>query len=99
MGGERTVVDALDAMAVGRQRNRPSARVMICGDEVSHVVTEEGFAYLHAAEGGEERGAAWSAVAGVTPVGMRADPAKTAELRRRGIVAYPEDLGIRRGEA
>ncbi|MGC2039923.1 malonate decarboxylase subunit alpha, partial [Paraburkholderia caledonica] len=23
----------------------------------------------------------------------------TAELRRRGIVAYPEDLGIRRGEA
>jgi malonate decarboxylase alpha subunit len=47
----------------------------------------------------EERRAALSAVAGVTPVGMRADPAKTAELRRRGIVAYPEDLGIRRGEA
>jgi malonate decarboxylase alpha subunit len=72
---------------------------MIYGDDVSHVVTEEGIAYLHAAEGVEERRAALSAVAGVTPVGMRADPAKTAELRRRGIVAYPEDLGIRRGEA
>jgi malonate decarboxylase alpha subunit len=38
-------------------------------------------------------------VAGVTPIGLRAEPARTAELRRRGIVAYPEDLGIRRGQA
>jgi malonate decarboxylase alpha subunit len=98
-GGEPTIVDALDAIAVGKQSNMPIAPVMIYGDDVSHVVTEEGIAYLHAAEGVEERRAALSAVAGVTPVGMRADPAKTAELRRRGIVAYPEDLGIRRGEA
>lgn len=98
-GGEPTIVDALDAIAVGKQSNMPIAPVMIYGDDVSHVVTEEGIAYLHAAEGVEERRAALSAVAGGTPVGMRADPAKTAELRRRGIVAYPEDLGIRRGEA
>ncbi len=98
-GGEPTIVDALDAIAVGRQSNMPIAPVMIYGDDVSHVVTEEGIAYLHAAEGVDERRAALSAVAGVTPVGMRADPAKTAELRRRGIVAFPEDLGIRRGEA
>jgi len=32
-------------------------------------------------------------------VGLRADPAKTTALRERGIVAFPEDLGIRRGEA
>jgi len=98
-GGEPTIVDALDAIAVGKQSNMPIAPVMIYGDDVSHVVTEEGIAYLHAAEGVEERRAALRAVAGVTPIGMRADPAKTAELRRRGVVAYPEDLGIRRGEA
>jgi malonate decarboxylase alpha subunit len=98
-GGEPTIVDALDAIAVGEKSGMPIAPVMIYGDDVSHVVTEEGIAYLHAAEGIEERRAALSAIAGVTPVGMRADPAKTAELRRRGIVAFPEDLGVRRGEA
>jgi malonate decarboxylase alpha subunit len=98
-GGEPTIVDTLDAVAVGKKSGMPIAPVMIYGDDVSHVVTEEGIAYLHAAQGQEERRAALSAVAGVTPVGMRADPAKTAELRRRGIVAFPEDLGVRRGEA
>ncbi|MEJ0003498.1 MAG: malonate decarboxylase subunit alpha [Pararobbsia sp.] len=98
-GGEPTIVDALDAIAVGEKSGMPIAPVMIYGDDVSHVVTEEGIAYLHAAEGIEERRAALSAVAGVTPIGLRADPAKTAELRRRGIVAFPEDLGVRRGEA
>ncbi|MDR5750400.1 MULTISPECIES: malonate decarboxylase subunit alpha [unclassified Caballeronia] len=98
-GGEPTIVDALDAIAVGEKSGMPIAPVMIYGDDVSHVVTEEGIAYLHAAEGVEERRAALAAVAGVTPIGMRADPAKTAELRRRGIVAFPEDLGVRRGEA
>ncbi|SAK62670.1 malonate decarboxylase subunit alpha [Caballeronia hypogeia] len=98
-GGEPTIVDALDAIAVGEKSKMPIAPVMIYGDDVTHVVTEEGIAYLHAAEGVDERRAALAAVAGVTPIGMRADPAKTAELRRRGIVAYPEDLGVRRGEA
>jgi malonate decarboxylase alpha subunit len=98
-GGEPTIVDALDAIAVGEKSGMPIAPVMIYGDDVSHVVTEEGIAYLHVAEGVDERRAALAAVAGVTPIGMRADPLKTAELRRRGIVAYPEDLGVRRGEA
>ncbi|WP_321794575.1 malonate decarboxylase subunit alpha [Caballeronia sp. J97] len=98
-GGEPTIVDALDAIAVGEKSGMPIAPVMIYGDDVTHVVTEEGIAYLHAAEGVDERRAALAAVAGVTPIGMRADPSKTAELRRRGIVAYPEDLGVRRGEA
>jgi malonate decarboxylase alpha subunit len=98
-GGEPTIVDALDAIAVGEKSGMPIAPVMIYGDDVSHVVTEEGIAYLHAAEGVEERRAALRAIAGVTPIGLRADPAKTAELRRRGIVAFPEDLGVRRGDA
>jgi malonate decarboxylase alpha subunit len=98
-GGEPTFVDELDAVAVGAKSGMPIAPVMIYGDDVSHVVTEEGIAYLHKAQGTEERRAAIAAVAGVTPIGLRAQPAKTAELRQRGIVAYPEDLGIRRGQA
>ena len=98
-GGEPTFVDELDAVAVGAKSGMPIAPVMIYGDDVSHVVTEEGIAHLHKAEGIDERRAALAAVAGVTPIGLRAKPEKTAELRRRGIVAYPEDLGIRRGEA
>jgi malonate decarboxylase alpha subunit len=98
-GGESTFVDELDAIAVGEKSGMPVAPVMIYGDDVSHVVTEEGIAHLHRAEGIEERRAALGAVAGVTPIGQRAKPEKTEELRRRGIVQFPEDLGIRRGEA
>ncbi len=98
-GGEPTFVDELDAIAVGAKSAMPIAPVMIYGDDVSHVVTEEGIAYLHKAEGVEERRAALAAVAGVTPIGLRANAERTAELRRRGIVAYPEDLGIRRAQA
>ncbi|WP_205962469.1 malonate decarboxylase subunit alpha [Paraburkholderia phosphatilytica] len=98
-GGEPTFVDELDAVAVGAKSGMAVAPVMIYGDDVSHVVTEEGIAHLHKAESVDERRAALAAVAGVTPIGLRAKPEKTAELRRRGIVAYPEDLGIRRGEA
>jgi malonate decarboxylase alpha subunit len=54
---------------------------------------------LYRAEGVEERRAAIAAVAGVTPVGMQADPRRTSELRRRGIVAYPADLGVHPNEA
>ncbi len=98
-GGEPTFVDELDAIAVGEKSGMPVAPVMIYGDDVSHVVTEEGIAHLHRAEGIDERRAALAAVAGVTPIGLRAKAEKTAELRRRGIVQFPEDLDIRRGDA
>ncbi len=98
-GGEPTFVDELDAIAVGEKSGMPVAPVMIYGDDVSHVVTEEGIAHLHRAEGIDERRAALAAVAGVTPIGVRAKADKTAELRRRGIVQFPEDLDIRRGDA
>ncbi|WP_028221505.1 malonate decarboxylase subunit alpha [Paraburkholderia oxyphila] len=98
-GGEPTFVDELDAIAVGEKSGMPIAPVMIYGDDVSHVVTEEGIAHLHRAEGIDERRATLAAVAGVTPIGLRAKREKTEELRRRGIVQFPEDLGIRRGDA
>ena len=77
----------------------PLAPVMIYGDDVTHVLTEEGIAYLYKARSLDERKAMLAAVAGVTPVGLRHDPATTARLRRDGLIALPEDLGIHRGEA
>jgi malonate decarboxylase alpha subunit len=98
-GGVPALVDSLDAVQVGEHCGMPIAPVMIYGDDVSHVVSEEGIAYLYKAQGGEERRAALSAIAGATPIGMRADPARSASLRARGIVAYPEDLGVQRTQA
>ncbi|MCY0387021.1 malonate decarboxylase subunit alpha [Robbsia sp. Bb-Pol-6] len=97
-GGTPSFVDRLDAIEVGKKSGMPIAPVMIYGDDVTHVVTEEGIAYLYQVQG-EERRAALAAVAGATELGRRADPARSAELRRRGIVAYPEDLGVRRTDA
>lgn len=98
-GGVPAFVETLDAVEVGRKSGMPTAPVMIYGDDVSHVVTEEGIAYLYKAEGGEERRAAIAAVAGATEIGRRADQKRTADLRARGIVAYPEDLGVSRLQA
>jgi malonate decarboxylase alpha subunit len=98
-GGVPTFVESLDAVEVGKAANLPIAPVMIYGDEISHLVTEEGIAYLYKAEGIEERRAAVSAVAGVTSVGLKATAKRTAELRRKGLVAFPEDLGVRPSEA
>src|SRR5882757_2883218 len=93
-GGTPTIVESLDAVEVGRHSGMPIAPVMIYGDDVSHVVTEEGIAYLYKTDSGEERRAAVAAVAGATRVGLHGSAARTAALRERGIVAYPEDLGV-----
>jgi malonate decarboxylase alpha subunit len=93
-GGAPRIVESLDAIEVGRKSGTPIAPIMIYGDDVSHVVTEEGIAYLYKATGTEERRAAVAAVAGATTVGARATPAQIAGLRARDIVALPEDLGV-----
>jgi malonate decarboxylase alpha subunit len=98
-GGSPAFVETLDAVAVGQKAGMPIAPVMIYGDDVSHVVTEEGIAYLYKAEGQEERRRALAAVAGVSPIGLRAKPSETAALRKKGIVAYPEDIGVQRLQA
>src|SRR5580692_6672093 len=98
-GGSPAFVETLDAVEVGLKAGMPIAPVMIYGDDVSHVVTEEGIAYLYKAEGQEERRRALAAVAGVSPVGLKAIAAETAALRKRGVVAYPEDLGVHRLDA
>src|SRR5690606_3060245 len=72
-GGQPTIVENLDAIQVGRDAAMPLAPVMIYGDDVTHVVTEEGVAYLYKATSLEQRKAMIAAVAGVTPVGLTHD--------------------------
>lgn len=98
-GRDPAFVETLDAVAVGRRASMPITPVMIYGDDVTHVVTEEGVAYLYKAEGMEERRNALAAVAGVSPIGLRAKPEQIATLRQKGIVALPEDLGVHRKQA
>ncbi|QJE02130.1 malonate decarboxylase subunit alpha [Massilia forsythiae] len=98
-GTAPTIVESLDAVEVGKASGMPLAPIMIYGDDVTHVLTEEGIAYLYKARSLEERKAMLAAVAGVTPIGLRHDPAATARLRRDGLVALPEDIGVQRAEA
>jgi len=93
-GGVPAFVETLDAVDVGKASGMPIAPVMIYGDDVTHVVTEQGIAYLYKAEGQEERRAALAAVAGVSPIGLKSNPATMERLRRIGVVAYPSDLGV-----
>jgi malonate decarboxylase alpha subunit len=98
-GVQPAIVDTLDAVSVGAKARMPIAPIMIYGDDVTHVVTEEGIAYLYKTASLDERKAAIAAIAGATEIGRRANPARSAELRTRGVVALPEDLGVRRAEA
>ena len=97
--GRPTFVEELDAVEVGRACGFELTPVMIYGDDVTHVVTEEGVAYLYKAGDRDERRAALAAVAGATPVGAGRDEARTARLRADGLVALPEDLRVDRAEA
>jgi malonate decarboxylase alpha subunit len=92
--GVPTFVETLDAIEVGKQAGMPLPPVMIYGDDVSHVVTEEGVAYLYKAHSLADRRAALAAIAGVTPVGRTADASQLESLRRDGLVAFPEDLKV-----
>ncbi|MGG3559289.1 malonate decarboxylase subunit alpha [Peribacillus frigoritolerans] len=98
-GNKPIFVESLDAIKVKEDTGLAIAPVMIYGDDVTHVVTEEGIAYLYKADSMEKRREAIAAVAGVTPVGLTHDPKKTDSLRREGLIALPEDLNIRRSDA
>ena len=98
-GGVPAFVETLDAVEVAKKAGMAVAPIMIYGDDVSHVVTEEGISYLYKTEGLEERRRAIAAIAGVSPIGIKAKPEETAALRKKGIVAFPEDLGVHRLEA
>jgi malonate decarboxylase alpha subunit len=98
-GSAPTIVESLDAVEVGKASGMPLAPVMIYGDDVTHVLTEEGIAYLYKARSLEERKAMLAAVAGVTPIGLTHDPKKTKGMREQGLIALPEDMGVQRAQA
>ena len=98
-GGTPAFVESLDAVKVGKDSGFPIAPIMIYGDDVTHVVTEEGIACLYKCSSLEERRASLAAVAGVSPVGLKSDPKRVEKLRRDGIVAFPEDLHVSRNDA
>jgi malonate decarboxylase alpha subunit len=100
--GERGLphfVESLDAVRVGKDAGLDTAPVMIYGDDITHVVTEQGVAYLYRCRDLEERRQAVAWAAGFTELGRSRDRRLDTELRRAGIVAAPEDLGVRRTEA
>jgi len=87
-------VDKLDAWQLAEQAGMAIPPVMIYGDDVSHILTEEGIANLLLCRTDEEREQAIRGVAGYTPVGMARDKRMVENLRDRGIIRRPEDLGI-----
>ncbi|WP_394523340.1 malonate decarboxylase subunit alpha [Lacrimispora sp. JR3] len=98
-GNKPVFVESLDAIKVGKDAKLPIAPVMVYGDDVTHVVTEEGIAYLYKAQNEEERKQALAAIAGVTPLGKGSGSEITEKLRKDGVVAFPEDLKIKRTDA
>ena len=87
-------VERLDAWQLAEQTGMAIPPVMIYGDDVSHILTEEGIANLLLCRSDEEREQAIRGVAGYTPVGMGRDKRMVENLRDRGIIQRAEDLGI-----
>lgn len=92
-------VPVLDAVGIGQQAKMETAPVMIYGEDVTHVVTEQGIAYLHQAENVEERTSLLGCIAQGTPIGSLVSEARIEDYRRQGKVAYPQDLSISRAAA
>jgi malonate decarboxylase alpha subunit len=87
-------VEELDAWQLQKSMGAELPPIMIYGDDVSHIVTEEGIANLLLCRSPEEREQAIRGVAGFTPVGMARDKAMVENLRDCGIIRRAEDLGI-----
>jgi malonate decarboxylase alpha subunit len=94
-----TFVERLDAWILQKSMDADLPPIMIYGDDVSHVVTEEGIANLLMCRNLEEREQAIRGVAGFTEVGINRDKAKVDELRARKVILRPEDLGIKISDA
>ena len=92
-------VTELDAWQLAKNANLALPPVMIYADDLTHILTEEGIAFLHKCQGLEERMAAIRGIAGYTEVGLAAKPVETMALRDKGIIKTPEDLGIDRDKA
>ena len=87
-------VPVLDAVEIGKKAGMDAAPVMIYGEDVTHIVTEQGIAYLYHAQNAEQRKQLIACIAQGTPVGGLVSEDEIKQLRADGKIAYPEDLGI-----
>ncbi len=87
-------VEHLDAWTLAEQAAMPLPPIMIYGDDVTHVLSEEGLANLLLCRSDDERAQAIRGVAGFTPIGLARDRRAVENLRDRGIIQRPEDLGV-----
>ena len=92
-------VETLDAWALADQAGLPLPPSRIYGEDVTHVLTEEGIANLLLCRDDEERAQAIRGVAGYTAVGLGRDRKAVAALRARGVIRRAEDLGIDQRQA
>jgi len=92
-------VNKLDAWQLAEQASMAIPPVMIYGDDVTHILTEEGIANLLLCRTDEEREQAIRGVAGYTPVGLARDKRMVENLRDRGVVTRAEDIGIDKRDA
>ncbi|MCX7245365.1 MAG: malonate decarboxylase subunit alpha [Burkholderiales bacterium] len=91
---QATFVDKLDAWQLMEDFQLSIPPIMIYGDDVTHLVTEEGIAHLHRCSNLSEREQAIRGVAGYTPVGLARNKKVVEELIRKKIIQRPIDLGI-----
>jgi malonate decarboxylase alpha subunit len=89
-----TFVEKLDAWQLQREFDLDLPPVMVYGEDVTHLVTEEGIAHLHRCATLAEREQAIRGVAGYTGVGMARDRSAVERLRERGIVQRATDIGV-----
>jgi malonate decarboxylase alpha subunit len=87
-------VEKLDALTLAEKLNLELAPVMIYGDDVTHIVTEEGVANLLLCHDNDEREQAIRGVAGYTDVGRGRDVKMIQRLQARGVIRRPEDFDI-----
>ena len=87
-------VDTLDAWQLAEQAHMALPPIMIYGDDVTHILTEEGIANLLLCRTDEEREQAIRGVAGYTAVGLARDHRLVENLRDRGVIRRAADLGI-----
>jgi malonate decarboxylase alpha subunit len=94
-----TFVERLDAWELAESANMELPPVMIYGEDLTHLITEEGIANLLLCSTPDEREQAIRGVAGYTEVGRGREKRLVENLRDRGIIRRPEDLGIDKREA
>lgn len=87
-------VPVLDAVDIGKKAGMDGAPVMIYGEDVTHVVTEQGIAYLYQAQNAEERARMIAGIAQGTPIGDLINNNELNAMRAAGKIALPEDMNI-----